>query len=1000
MKIKISHAFVTTFTILLTMLLFITLSHADVIRVKPNGNNDNTGANWEDAKQTITAAINAAEEGDEIWVAAGTYQEHIKNKVVNESAVNVALFGGFAGTENSREERSWTANLSILDGTGNGAVVTITHAAGPATRFDGFVIQNGNANPLNPLDPGGGIRMVISAPVIANNTIKLNISQGYGAGIAINGFKVATDEHPVVSQNTIVENFASDFVGDGAGIALIDSSPTISDNIIARNQASQNGGGIACWKHSQPLIANNFIMGNASCLLESVQDGSGSVRPSIGGGGIFASATDLNGTPISDVISAPEIINNIIAANGGYLGAGICAIDSILDAATITNNTIVANNGSGIFWQNTSPRISNNIVAYNTWGLEQIENLFTLPTIAFNCIFGNILKGEPSDVKGLPDPIGINGNISTNPIFANFNIGNFHIQPSSPCVDAGDTDAVGSGWVDIDDENRVSGTGVDMGADESDGLTWDVPTPIIRVKPDGNDGANGTTWTNAKKTVTGGINAALKTGGDVWVAAGTYLETITLPPFVYLYGGFSGSETNRIERNITDNPVILDGGQSERVVTCTTSGYLVSTVDGFTVQNGSSVTFGGGDLGGGFFCRVTGPMIANNTIQNNTVGVLGSGDLAQGGGIACYLSYAVISGNTITNNEVFNTFDGSGGGIYCNRSMPYIVENTLSENLSLRGPAVYCFGSEPRISQNVVFNNEGRVLVPLYWGSTHGAVTLQLCRTFLVEDNLIAKNIASIGAGLRTESCFAGRVQNNLIINNMAWDYSSNTGGLGGGIYCEAQSDIDDDITIVNNTIVGNTATAFLGEQGGGIAVSVPPPLPPINPPPPAKLTIANNIIAFNSSGIYQLLTTPMLTPALISNDVYNTGENYINLSPGATDISDDPLFADPNGPDNDPETTDDNDYRLTADSPCVDSGDDTLPEIPDADFEGDTRPLDGDYDGNPAVDIGADEFDGCAGDMDGDGDVDGADLAVFAAGGTEIDPAAFAAHFGRTDCP
>ena len=39
-------------------------------------------------------------------------------------------------------------------------------------------------------------------------------------------------------------------------------------------------------------------------------------------------------------------------------------------------------------------------------------------------------------------------------------------------------------------------------------------------------------------------------------------------------------------------------------------------------------------FGGGVYCRVTGPEIVHNIIQNNTVGNPGAGELAQGGGIA------------------------------------------------------------------------------------------------------------------------------------------------------------------------------------------------------------------------------------------------------------------------------------------------------------------------------------------------------------------------------
>ena len=71
----------------------------------------------------------------------------------------------------------------MLWGTTNQAVVTITNA-GPATRLDGFTIGGGNAI------HGGGIKMVGAGPVIANNTIRNNITDGAGAGISIWGFQL------------------------------------------------------------------------------------------------------------------------------------------------------------------------------------------------------------------------------------------------------------------------------------------------------------------------------------------------------------------------------------------------------------------------------------------------------------------------------------------------------------------------------------------------------------------------------------------------------------------------------------------------------------------------------------------------------------------------------------------------------------------------------------------------------------------------------------------
>jgi hypothetical protein len=112
---------------------------------------------------------------------------------------------------------------------------------------------------------------------------------------------------------------------------------------------------------------------------------------------------------------------------------------------------------------------------------------------------------------------------------------------------------------------------------------------------------------------------------------------------------------------------------------------------------------------------------------------------------------------------------------------------------------------------------------------------------------------------------------------------------------------------------------------------------------------------------------------------------------PGTGNIDADPLFVDPDGPDNIPGNEDD-DLRLAAGSPCIDSGDNTaLPaDEPDLDTDGDTtEPIPVDLDGNPritgdAVDMGAYEY-LCPADTDGNGAVDVDDLtAVILDWGTD----------------
>jgi len=125
------------------------------------------------------------------------------------------------------------------------------------------------------------------------------------------------------------------------------------------------------------------------------------------------------------------------------------------------------------------------------------------------------------------------------------------------------------------------------------------------------------------------------------------------------------------------------------------------------------------------------------------------------------------------------------------------------------------------------------------------------------------------------------------------------------------------------------------------------------------------------------------------------TAASYTDVEggwPGEGNIDADPVFVDPNNAD----------FRLSADSPCIDAGDNTAVPSDTADLDGDgdtteRTPLD--LDGNPRfvddpltddtgvadppdyleiVDMGAFEFQACIGDLDGDGEVGLSDLALL----------------------
>ncbi len=356
--------------------------------------------------------------------------------------------------------------------------------------------------------------------------------------------------------------------------------------------------------------------------------------------------------------------------------------------------------------------------------------------------------------------------------------------------------------------------------------------------------------------------------------------------------------------------------------------------------------------GGGINVNVSSPYLENNLIRYNSLGnPLNPGHPAEGAGIALTGSFAIIRNNTIRDNEII-AWDGGGGAIYALFSQPIIEGNTITMNHAPRGSAIYSVTSKPRIIGNLIDRNSGWVVYTLF-GSGYGAIEMSMCDDFLVESNMIVGNIASVGAGITVQSTSAGRIFGNLFHDNQAYDHSSSNGGMGGGVYVQTMLYPDDDIKIVNNTFSDNQAThSSFGERGGGIAIIASSD----------RLIIANNVIAFNSSGIYQEPTTIGYVPDLATNCMHNGTGDYVNLLPGPSDMVLDPMFVDHAA----------DDFHLQLSSPAMDTGTNSSAAGILLDLDGAPRVQDGDYAGGEIVDVGAYEY---SPDFDGDGDADWLDL-------------------------
>ena len=106
-----------TSAMLLTM--SVQLTHAAVHYVKAGATGD--GTSWATASGSIDDMLEKAVSGDEIWIATGTYKPV---KLINSSKKNsraftlkegVSLYGGFAGTETFKADRTFAASGKAYD---------------------------------------------------------------------------------------------------------------------------------------------------------------------------------------------------------------------------------------------------------------------------------------------------------------------------------------------------------------------------------------------------------------------------------------------------------------------------------------------------------------------------------------------------------------------------------------------------------------------------------------------------------------------------------------------------------------------------------------------------------------------------------------------------------------------------------------------------------------------------------------------------------------------
>jgi len=226
-----------------------------VIYVDAGATGAHDGSSWADAFTDLQAALDAAEASggsiQGIWVAAGTYRPSKRTDPDDPRSATfqlldgVSLYGGFAGTEASIDERDIDANPTILSGDFNGDDepdfvnydenayhVVLAIDIENSIIFDGLTVTGGHAPGPGSLGGyGGGMHLENAYPEIRNCTFSLNLAEYPESNVAWSGvggaalFLRQPNEDPsrpplTVSRSRFVYNHSS---GDGGAVFIYGS---------------------------------------------------------------------------------------------------------------------------------------------------------------------------------------------------------------------------------------------------------------------------------------------------------------------------------------------------------------------------------------------------------------------------------------------------------------------------------------------------------------------------------------------------------------------------------------------------------------------------------------------------------------------------------------------------------------------------------------------------------------------------------------------------------
>ncbi len=396
-----------------------------------------------DPGQSIQAAIDVANDGDEIVVAPGTYApiDFLGKRLIIRST------GG--------------PKVTIIDAAGGPTGVTLRNAEPDGTKLDGFTLTGGTGQTIPGTNWTGGGGMFITGDahvVVQNSVITKNHLNSLKAFVIIGG-----GVYKGVSTVTFIDSEFSynsaDLLNGGLGGAIGSLFPTIG---TVENTATF----IRCSFIGNTQELSTVYVGNdleSSWYFDSCHFI----------GNIMEQSTDSFGGVLLMVTKHTSLTNclfsgNIIQNNQGVL-LSVAGGDTVIDHCTFTNNVT----GSLLYVTLAAP-ISNSILYDND--LATFGRIFTSPFggSTFNVKYSNIQGGHPGvgNIDAEPlfrDPLGPDGVAGTLD-------DDLRLLPFSPSAETGSNAATPADILDVDGDG-----------DTTEALPFDIDG-LARVLDADNDG--------------------------------------------------------------------------------------------------------------------------------------------------------------------------------------------------------------------------------------------------------------------------------------------------------------------------------------------------------------------------------------------------------------------------------------------------------------------------------------------------------------------------------